>query len=131
MLLPMNVGVSPRSDQQNVSFYVKNIRVSRVRSGKKLGAHSKHIYSNLGSHSMVWCDCTLKQLRDCHAADAGDSSSFFDDPASQIPQSPGAKGASPAPSPRSPAPGGLHLKMAEAQPGTAKASILHAFYAAS
>lgn len=66
-----------------------------------------------------------------HAADPADSSSFFDDLASQIPQSPTAKGASPAPSPRGPAPGGLHADEAEAQPGTAEASILRALYAAN
>ncbi|KAK9836483.1 hypothetical protein WJX74_001433 [Apatococcus lobatus] len=63
--------------------------------------------------------------------DPADSSSFFDDLASQIPQSPTAKGTSPAPSPRGPAPGGLHHDEAEAQPGTAESSILRALCAAN
>ena len=65
------------------------------------------------------------------AADPADSSSFFDDLASQIPQSPTAKGVSPAPSPRGPAPGGLHPEEPEFQPGKAEASILRALYAAN
>ena len=64
-------------------------------------------------------------------ADPADSSSFFEDLASQIPQSPTAKGPSPAPSPRGPAPGGLHADEADAQPGTAEANIMRALYAAN